>query len=176
MDKLIWIHGFQSLYRNNMWNGICFKPTQSHRVPEAGIGQTNIKMSRWGKMGCGSETRPTEDKSNAPFIKPCHARPGKDRRRRVQEQGSKGEAKWGRNEKAWGGSGRTGSAGVLWEVRKEKWWGAELVELWLFAFVCDYARVPDLECDGVVGELEMMKGPRGRWVKMIKQPPTNQTY
>lgn len=29
----------------------------------------------------------------------------KDRGRRAQEQGSKGEAKWGRNEKAWGGVG-----------------------------------------------------------------------
>lgn len=43
--------------------------------------------------------------------------------------------------------------------------------------VCATARVsPDLESDGVVGEVEMMKGPRGRWVKMIKQSPANQTY
>lgn len=73
---------------------------QGSRIRQKGVGQAHVKMSRWEKMGRGSETRPAEDKSNAPFITCCHTRPGKDGGRRVQEQGSKGEAKTGRNGEA----------------------------------------------------------------------------
>lgn len=98
---------------NNVWNSIRLKPTQSHRVPEArrGLGQTEEGPSRWGEMGCGSESRPAEDESNGSFITRCHARSGKDGGRRAQAQGSKGEAKWGTSEKAGGGSGRPAFSG-----------------------------------------------------------------
>lgn len=38
--------------------------------------------------------------------------------------------------------------------------------------------VSDLESDGVAGVVEVMRGPRGRWEKMIsgKQPPATQTH
>lgn len=64
-----------------------------------------------GEMGCGSESRPAEDESNASFITRGHARSGKDGGRRAQAQGRKGEATRGRNEKAGGGSGRPAFSG-----------------------------------------------------------------
>lgn len=54
----------------------------------------------------------------------------------------------------------------------QKLWGGS--HLCVCVFVC----VPDLESDGVAGVVEVMRGPRGRWVKMIsgKQPPATQTH
>lgn len=44
--------------------------------------------------------------------------------------------------------------------------------------VCVWCFAPDLESDGVAGVVEVMRDPRGRWVKMIsgKQPPATQTH
>ena len=66
-------------------------------------------------MGWSCLTRPTEDKSNVvPFITHCQAWiPGKDRGRREQEQGSRGEA-------GWGVQAGKGLGGIQQEVRKGK--------------------------------------------------------
>ncbi|TWW60006.1 hypothetical protein D4764_05G0000960 [Takifugu flavidus] len=131
-------------------------PTQSHRVPGArrGVGQSEEGTSRWGTMGCGRESRPAEDKSNASFITRCHARSGKDGGRGAQAQGSKGEARWGGTQKAGGGSGRPAFSGrgAKQSDGVQKLWSWDCVD-------------PTL-----------MEGPGGRWVKMIKQPPSNQTH
>lgn len=86
--------------------------TEFQKQAKVGVGQTDLGTSRWGTMGCGSETRPAEDKSNVPFITRCHARSGKDGGRRAQEQGSKGEAKQGGETKRLEGRGVYGVSRV----------------------------------------------------------------
>lgn len=105
--------------------------------------------------------------------------PGKDRGRRVREQGSRGEAKKGENwagGAGWAGVGWCSAGGEEGEVIKRRSCG--VADIYVRVCVCACVRAPDLESDGVAGVAEVMRGPRGRWVKMIsgKQPPATQTH
>lgn len=101
-----------------MWNRTQFQPTQSHRVSEegkggwggwGGAGQTAVGTSRWGTVGCGSETRPSEDKSNAPFIMRCHARSGRTEEGERRSRGAKVKQTEGETRLEGGfGAGRVG--------------------------------------------------------------------
>lgn len=101
-----------------MWKTMCGiayvgsppSPT-GFQKPGEGVGQSEEGPSRWGEMGCGRESRPAEDRSDASFITRRHARSRKDGGRRAQAQGSKGEAEWGGAGKAGGGPGRPAVSG-----------------------------------------------------------------
>jgi len=98
--------------------------------------------------------------------------PGKDRGRREQEQGSRGEARWGRI----GQGGGARWVGVRWRSAGGE--EGEVIKRRSCGVVVIYVCVPDLESDGVAGVVEVMRGPRGRWEKMIsgKQPPATLTH
>ena len=90
----------------------------------------------------------------------------------MQEQGNRGEA-------GWVGVGWRAAGGVEGVIKSRS-----CVVVVIYACVlacvcvCVCVCVPDLEPDRVAGMVEVMRGPRGRWVKMIsgKQPPANQTH
>lgn len=97
---------------------------------------------------------------------------GKDRGRRAQEQGSRGEARWGRIGQGGAGVEWCSAGGEEEEVIKRRSCGMVVI------YVCVCVCASDLESDGVAGVVEVMRGPGGRWVKMIsgKQPPATQTH
>lgn len=92
-----------------MQNSMQFKPTQSHRVPEAdeGGGRTDWRRDeQMGDDGLWQWNQASRGQEQHAIHHELPRQIWKDSGRRAQEQGSKGEAKWGRNEKA---SGRVGS-------------------------------------------------------------------
>lgn len=91
-------------------------PTGFQKQAKGGVGQADVGASRWGTIGCGSETRPAQDKSNASFITRFHARSGRTEEGERRSSGAKVKQSGGETRRLEGGSGQAGSGGEQREV------------------------------------------------------------